>query len=167
MKRALILTLTLASSAPLALAGPGRDYAKVTDVRPVYETVAYQQPRQQCWQEAVHSAPRSHTAPILGAIIGGAIGNELGSGKRNKQVGAVVGAALGASVGNDIRNRHAAPATTHYAQRCQTVYDTQYRNEVVAYDVTYSYRGQLYSTRMSQHPGKQIPVNVRVEPARW
>ncbi len=140
------------------------DYAKVTRAEPIYEEVAYRQPRERCWEETVAYRERSHTAPILGAIIGGAIGNELGHGHSNKKVGAVVGAALGASIASDA-SRHHGGTSYHTEQHCTTVSDVHYRQEVVGYNVTYRYHGRLYHTRLPYDPGKHIKVRIDVMPA--
>jgi uncharacterized protein YcfJ len=35
---------------------------------------------------------------------------------------------------------------------------------VVAWDVTYKYRGQIYHTRMRDEPGDRIQLRVQVDP---
>lgn len=156
------VALSLATAPTHAGHRPTADYARVIDVDPIYETIAREIPRQECWQESV-PAHRSATGPILGAIIGGALGNELGHHKSNKQVGAVVGAVLGASIGNDISRRHGRSGyrTEEY---CRDATDIVYEKEVTGYWVTYQYQGRRYETRMPYHPGKRLPVNVAVEP---
>ncbi|MGQ9425063.1 glycine zipper 2TM domain-containing protein [Gilvimarinus sp. F26214L] len=148
------------------------DYAKVTDVRPIYESYTHKSPRRECWTETVRydrdrDTYRSATGTILGGVIGAAVGNELGHKKRNKQVGAVAGAVLGASIGRDVSNRHRAPAGVEYrdVERCETRYDRHRERRVSGYDVRYRYRGQEHSTRMDHHPGKKIRVAVSVRPA--
>ena len=88
------LAATLLVFPASALAGTEYDWAPVTGVTPVYETVTLVEPYEQCRNERVaYSNGRgSATPPILGAIIGGALGNAVGHKKRNKQVGVVVGA---------------------------------------------------------------------------
>ncbi|HEY3698264.1 MAG TPA: glycine zipper 2TM domain-containing protein [Spongiibacteraceae bacterium] len=147
------------------------DYARVTRVEPIYETTSYRVPRDECWNEQVpvHSdaRPRSYTAPLLGAIIGGAIGNALGHHEVNKKVGTIAGAALGGSVGRDIsyRNRGDYERVTYTDQHvCQTVSDTETREEVVAYRVFYRYNGRDFVTRMPENPGPRLRVRVNIEP---
>ncbi len=145
------------------------DYARVTAVDPIVRTVSHRVPRESCWQEEVrYEEPvyRSPTGALLGGIIGAAIGNELGHHKRNKQIGALAGGALGASIGYDL-TRHNGPSRVDYRteERCETRYDVEYEEQIVGYDVTYRYHGQLYHTRMDRHPGKRIPVKVKVRPA--
>jgi len=168
------LTLTGATLVGTAIATPAlarhepraMEYARVTHVEPIVETRSYSEPREQCWNEpvAVPSGPRSYTAPIVGAIIGGALGNAVGHNSSNQKVGAVVGAALGASVGNDIGQRN-----RQYGYRdeqvCRMVEEQAWRDEVVAYRVSYRYHGRDYVTEMPYDPGPRLPVSVDVEPA--
>ena len=144
---------------------PMREYARVTDVEPIVESRSYSQPREQCWNEAVpvESGPRSYTAPILGAIIGGALGNAVGHNSSNKKVGTVAGAALGAAVGNDIGQRNRVRGYRD-EQVCQTVEERAWRDEVVAYRVSYRYHGRDYVTEMPYDPGPRLAINVDVEP---
>ncbi len=159
-------------------AGTSYERARVVDVQPLYKTVSYTVPVEQCRQERVaYHQPRSHrasaTGPILGAIIGGALGNAVGHNKSNKKVGAVVGAVLGGSIGADISRQR------RY-QRYESGYDeVRYRTEEVCsvsrevreeeradgYRVSYVYGGETYTTHMHRHPGDSIRVRVRVSPA--
>lgn len=148
------------------------DYAKVTHVEPIFETLVHSVPKEQCWNERVRSRkdyrPESTTPVLLGALIGGAIGNELGHRKRNKQVGAVVGGLLGGSIGQDIardsRRHHNHQHTNHYEtiERCEVSYDRHEEQSVVGYDVTYLYHGNKYTTQTDRHPGKKVKVQISV-----
>ena len=77
--------------------------ARVVSANPVYTTVKVNNPRQECWEEAV-SVPtqqtRSKTPEIVGAIVGAGIGRLFGSG-RGQDVATVAGAVLGGSIGRD------------------------------------------------------------------
>lgn len=169
----LIRPAALATATVLAVgvhAASHYETARVIDAIPVYQTVRYAVPVEDCRAETVRlpQYQASGTGPIVGAIIGGALGNAVGHKKRNKQVGAVVGALLGASIGNDIRRNspHASPARYGTRNVCDTF--TEHRNEdrLVGYDVTYEYAGRTYSTRMKRHPGDEI--RIRVTPIeRW
>ena len=149
------------------------DRAKVVAVEPLYETVSYDVPREQCYVERVPSRHdgrhgRSATAPIVGAIIGGALGNAVGHKKRNKQVGTVVGAILGGSIGADIgRRNHRNYQHVSYSdqQVCRVVSDTREEERLLGYRVTYRYAGETYTTRMDRDPGPSLRVRVRVSPA--
>jgi uncharacterized protein YcfJ len=161
----------------LAFAGTSVESANVVGVEPVYRTVDYSVPVQECrlvdvevHHESDSSRYRSYTGPILGAIIGGAIGNAVGHGKTNKKVGTVVGAVLGGSIGRDITRRYRQvrhePRTVSYRTEevCETVYQTEERLELDGYDVTYRYAGQTHTTRMDNDPGKYLRVRVNVTP---
>ena len=134
------------------------DYAKVTSVTPIVETVEQRIPRGCRYNNHRNHANRSATPAIIGGIIGAAIGNELGHNKSNQRVGAVAGGILGASIGSDINRRH------HSQHRCEPYYDIRYREQVVGYDVSYRYRGQTYYTQTQEHPGKKIQLKLHFEP---
>jgi uncharacterized protein YcfJ len=172
MQRATTCTLALlvGTSSGLAVAhsyDEPVEYARVTRVEPIYETYSYERPRRECWTESVpvpSYEPRSHTAPILGAIIGGAIGNAVGHSHTNKMVGTVAGVALGASVGRDIGARGGERLGYADERVCETVADRAYRQEVVAYRVFYRYHGRDFVREMDYDPGPRLKVHVNVEP---
>ena len=156
----------------LALGATTYDRARVVGVSPIYESVAYEVPVEECRMERVphrrhHQA--SATGPLVGAIIGGAIGNAVGHKKRNKQVGTVVGALLGGSIGADVarRNRehHGAYARYSRQQVCDVAYEVREEERLTGYDVRYEYAGETYRTRMDRDPGRYLRVRVSVSPA--
>jgi len=156
--------------------------ARVVDVNPVYETVRYSVPREECTQERVpvyngdsYRKQRSHSATpgIVGAIIGGALGNAVGHNKTNKRVGLAVGALLGGVIGNDIAKKNQRYGHDDYrrnerrytTQEVCTVHENwQSEQRAAGYDVSYLYAGETYTTRMDSRPGDTIRVNVRVTP---
>lgn len=148
-----------------------RDYARVTDVRPIYHTVTHRVPEQQCWVETVERTAdadgyRSATSTIAGGLIGAAIGNRVGDRHGRESAATVAGAILGASIGRDIGHRRERVVTrTEEVERCETRYRHEEHREVIGYDVTYRHRGRIYHTRTDTHPGKRIPVSVNVRPA--
>jgi uncharacterized protein YcfJ len=157
-------------------------YARVTFVEPVYRTVSVDVPRRECWTETVYEETsryrgerreQSHFLPTLaGGVIGGVIGHQFGGGNGKKAL-TVVGSLIGASVANDHSRRHArdyyAPRYSSVravpVERCETTYETQRHTEVDYYLVTYRYAGREYQTRMPDHPGDRIRVEVEVSPA--
>jgi uncharacterized protein YcfJ len=160
-----------------AFGGSGMDQATVVDVEPVYRTVDYTVPSEQCRlvevpvaHEPQRHGYRSYTGPIVGAIIGGAIGNAVGHNKTNKKVGTAVGAVLGGTIGRDVQHRHRQQRmeTRHVTYRteevCETVHETRERLELDGYDVTWRYGGQTHTTRMDTDPGEYLPVRVHVTP---
>lgn len=161
----------------LAFGATSYDRARVVGVDPIYETVSYDVPVEECRDERVrYSQPRhqraSATGPILGAIIGGALGNAVGHNKRNKQVGAVVGAVLGGSIGADIsrnnrrgHDRYERDARYRTEQVCNVAREVREEERLTGYHVSYVYAGETYTTRMQRDPGDSIRVRVRVTPA--
>ena len=72
-----------------------------------------------------------------------------------------VTSSLAATIGEDIRAQKRVWQTQ---TACTMVTELQPRERVTAYRVTYRYRGQTKTTRLSYRPGERIPVNVRVSP---
>ncbi len=68
---------------------------------------------------------------------------------------------LATTIGEDIRRRKRAWQSQ---TSCTTVTESQSRTKVVAYRVTYRYRGHTKITRLSYHPGDRLPVNVGLSP---
>jgi uncharacterized protein YcfJ len=168
------LTILLLTALPFsANAKPYDNYARVTQVTPIYETYTIREPYRECHLEErttelgkYRHRNTSTTPTIIGALIGGAIGNELGHNKSNKRVGTVAGAILGGSIANDLkqqpRHRHHNYTTTEKV--CTTHHNVRHEKQVTGYDVNYKYHGQLYSTVMNTRPGDKIRVAVDVTP---
>ena len=156
----------------IAMGSTTYDRAPVTEVEPVYETVSYSVPIEQCSEQTVAyrepSRRRSATGPILGAIIGGALGNAVGHKKSNRRVGTVVGAVLGGTIGADIARNHRrneGEVTYRTEEVCRTSREERSEERLAGYNVSYVYAGQTYTTRMQRDPGESIRVRVRVSPA--
>jgi uncharacterized protein YcfJ len=145
-------------------------YADVLASEPIYDTVSYSVPTQQCRHQTVayrEPQARSYTAPILGAIVGGALGNAVGHSKRNKQVGTAVGAVLGGSIGADVGRRHQTYGDdVRYATEevCSVVQEQRTEQRFAGYHVTYRYAGETYTTRLNHDPGSALRVRVQVTP---
>jgi uncharacterized protein YcfJ len=168
LKYSLAASLTAIIAAP-SVADSYVDYARVTHVSPIYETISVREPHRECHLEerAVRHYKQSSSATptIVGALIGGAIGNKLGHNKSNKRVGAVAGAILGGSIASDLnRNNRHHEHRTRTEKVCHTSYTTRHDKQITGYDVNYQYRGREYSTIMSSHPDKRIQVAVDVSP---
>lgn len=138
-------------------------YAPVTYARPIYRTVAVDVPVESCHIEttAYRQPARgdSFGGTVVGGLIGAAIGKEVGHGGGRSMA---VGGLLGAAIGNDI----ARGGSTRYQDRevCSSGYRTEYRQEVVAYDVGYSYGGRVYHAERHSHPGAQIRLDINLRP---
>lgn len=186
-KQITMLTTALATTLALTIAGTASagghnrdganqmvDYAKVTKVTPVYETIEKKIPKENCWMERVRNEPPRRKAPrkpiIAGALIGGAIGNAVGHQHDNKHAGILVGSLIGASIGRDIADRRDArrPRDERISyirvEHCEVEYIIKTEQELVGYDVSYKYGNQVFHTEMDRHPGKKIKVAVNVSP---
>ncbi len=163
------------------------DYARVLDVQPVTETVQIPEDRQVCRNEAVQRRVAENRSPgpaIFGAIIGGVIGNQLSRGHGHdyhggyrgyyryghrhsgrRAAGTLAGAAIGGMIGSSVQYSE-APARYYNETVRVCGAETSYHNEerVVAWDVTWKYRGEVYHSRMDEPPGERIKVRVSVIP---
>lgn len=156
----------------VSLAGHGRDdvdYARVTHVEPIVRHVTVTTPRRECWEEPVtHYETRNDYTTgrtILGGLIGAAIGNQIGRGRGNDAatvVGGLAGAAIGA---NSAKRDRYTEEYVSYEEHCRTVHERHTEERIDGYEVTYRYGGRTYTTITDEHPGKHIPVDVRVRPA--
>ena len=157
--------------------GPQYDYAKVVDTQPIFEIVQVPEERQVCREQAVQRRVAEYRSPgpaIFGAILGGVIGNQISRGHSNKRhhgnnhnraAATFAGAAIGGVVASEIQySKYPARYYTEYAQVCGT--ETSWRSEerVVAWDVSWKYRGRIYHSRMDEPPGDRIRVRVNVDP---
>jgi len=189
-----VLVTTVGAAAIPASAGSYRnytdydnstvDYARVVGVKPVVETYQVSNPVERCWDERVPVRDRAYkhnyrnkskTPEILGAIIGGVIGNQVGKrgGGKARDVATVAGAVLGGSVGRDVKHKNNRRYRDHdryervryeTVQRCEVKESYVTKEQVVGYDVSYKYRGNVFHTQMDQHPGDKIKVKVTVDP---
>ena len=145
---------------------------EVISTEPIFEAVSQRIPTEECRVEYVPAKQprfdsRSSTPGIIGALVGGAVGNAVGSEKRNKQVGAVAGAILGASIAKDVnRKRQEGQYDGVEREVCQTVYRTERAQEIIGYDVSYSYNGAVYTSRMDYDPGATLRLRVNISPAQ-
>ncbi len=159
----------------LTQAGTHYERARVVDVQPLYKTVSYTVPVEQCHEERVayhqpYHRRASATGPILGAIIGGAVGNAVGHSSTNKKVGTVVGAVLGGSIGADVarhqrRQYHSEEVRYRTEEVCRVSSEVREEERADGYRVSYVFGGETYTTRMNRDPGDSIRVRVRVSPA--
>lgn len=179
--------IALAVSTP-ALAGGGRYLddefyvdAEVVQVEPVVRIVQVARPREVCWNEKVrhvshprwrrHHYRRNHDSPlpiIVGGVVGGVVGNQIGKGGGRDAL-TIAGTIIGATVGHSIQHaprQHHRPRRSYTTVERQCGIQTEYYDEerIDGYDVTYRYRGRLFTTRMGHDPGDRIRLRVQVEP---
>jgi uncharacterized protein YcfJ len=172
MKRIMtVLTFGISALAFSAAAVSGHGFigkARVVEATPLYETVEVAHPVTECWTERVtrnNHGHGSYIAPIAGGIVGGVVGHQFGKG-RGKTALTVAGTLLGASLGHGYSSSHHRPrSTVEYVERCESVDRYEQQQQLVGYRVKYRYEGQTYYTETAEHPGKHIPVRVRVSPA--
>lgn len=110
-------------------------------------------------------------ATVIGGIVGAAIGSQVGGGSARyatSAIGSMVGGMAGRSI-YEQRQRARVPERVGTVTVCDPVpvnsrdgYRTDDR-AVNAYDVTYEYGGQQYTSRTSYHPGDKIRVRVDVQ----
>ena len=165
--RILVAGLLLPS---VASAGGTYDQARVVGVEPLYETVSYAAPREQCSEQRVQSASGggvSPALPLLAAITGGALGAAVAHGHNNQQAGAAIGAVFGGAVGYDVARRNAQPRSVTYSTQevCSVVQDIHEEQRLSGYRVRYEYLGQTYWTTTLNQPGETVRVRVDVTPA--
>jgi len=173
---ALIISFVIAAST--VSASPGKswrdngepntffDRARVTHVEPIYRTIRVSTPREECYTQEVRTDVHDHgnkaASTVLGGVIGGAVGHRVG---KHRGGATIVGAVIGAAVGNNL-GREASPPhqQVSYQDVCET--RTSYREEqrLEGYNVSYRYKGEDFTTRMDERPGKRIKVRVNVSP---
>lgn len=98
---------------------------------------------------------------VVGAVIGGVIGSSVGKGD-GRRAATVAGAVAGGAIGNQV-----ARGDDGYYQgverRCRMEAGPA-EERVVAYDVQYRYRGDVFMSRLSYDPGDRLRVRVSIEP---
>ena len=139
-------------------------YGEVLDARPIYRTTHRPRAQEVCWEEPVEYYRRGHGSPagtLVGALIGGVVGNQFGSGS-GRRAATAAGVLIGAAAGNDA-SRRGGYVSRGYEQRCEIRRDWEPARDIVGYDVTYRYRGEIYQTRTDYDPGDSIRVRVMVD----
>ncbi|MET0225780.1 MAG: glycine zipper 2TM domain-containing protein [Dokdonella sp.] len=141
-------------------------WADVLRVDPIYDRVQTSAPREECDDVPVErhvDNGNKAAGTVLGAIVGGVLGSTVGKGDGRKAA-TVAGAVVGGAVGNNV----AQDGSSYYQgseRRCRTVRDVAEERRVVAYDVQYRYRGDVYMSRLNYDPGDRLRVRVSIEPA--
>jgi uncharacterized protein YcfJ len=141
-------------------------WADVLRVDPIYDRVRTSNPREVCddvpVERRVDNGNRA-AGTVIGALVGGVLGSTVGKGD-GRRAATVAGAVVGGAVGNN-----AARGEDRYIdgieRHCRVVDDGVEENRVVAYDVQYRYRGDVYMSRLNYDPGDRLRVRVSVEPA--
>jgi uncharacterized protein YcfJ len=166
MKR-LALATVLSAAALTAQADPFYDQARVRGVEPRYDTVNV--PREECsrhWVSERHAVGPQHNPGglVIGGVAGALLGNQVGKG-HGREAATALGAVVGAVAGDRIANRDRGDSYDEVPREvttCRTV--NEVRSRVIGYDVTYEYRGQLFTKLMRDNPGSSLRVRVSVDP---
>jgi uncharacterized protein YcfJ len=119
------------------------DYARVDRVDRVVSAVNQPITRQECWNEPhqeYHPGAAYRRDEVAPTIITTSNGDETVVRTEVVEKGGYY--------------------TQGYEQKCRTRTDYDQAQQVVGYDVVYSYRGQGYHDRMSHDPGTSVRVHV-------
>ncbi|MFK7854404.1 MAG: glycine zipper 2TM domain-containing protein [Granulosicoccus sp.] len=125
----------------------------------------------------------SNGSALVGSVIGGVIGNQLGRGHSRSSragatvAGAIIGGAIGSEARGDIKRHRRAERSTRHTQsrpiyetrpveRCKRVVESRSEQRLQHYNVTYRYKGRIFTTRLPRDPGNRLELQVSVAPAR-
>ncbi len=142
-----------------------KDRARVVDVEPIIELVTIPSERRECWTEEVTSnggRDRSDAGMIVGSIIGGVAGHQVGRGN-GKKVATVGGTILGAVIGNNIGKDYRRSPRVRTEEHCRIIDESYQEERIDGYWVTMKYRGETFTQRMEEEPGKFVRVRVAVK----
>lgn len=141
-------------------------WADVLRVDPIYQQVQTSSPREVC-DDVPSGGPVDNgnraAGTVLGAIVGGVLGNTVGKGD-GRTAATVAGAVVGGAVGNNLE-RSQDPHANGMQPQCRSVQEVSNERRLVAYDVQYRYRGEIFMSRLDYDPGNRLRVRVSVEPA--
>ncbi len=155
-------------------------WADVLRVDPIYDDNApSNQSMLPCYEEQVpvHAPPpdedngKRSVGGMLGAIVGGILGHQAGKGDGRKVAtvgGAVAGAVVGSNAAGNADREHAEagpPDAQKYTIERRCPGSESAARHIVAYDVEYRYRADVYTSRLNYDPGDRLRVKVTVSPA--
>jgi uncharacterized protein YcfJ len=147
-------TISADAAAQVAVIQDSTEYAKVLNYSPI---PGPQVARQVCTPVTVmreRDAGGNTAAAIAGGLVGAVVGSRFGGG-HGRDAATVAGAIGGAIIGDSMSS---GPVTTTEHQ-CQTVYEA---GPAAGFQVTYDYRGKLYTTTLRTPPGEYLRVRSRV-----
>jgi uncharacterized protein YcfJ len=136
-----------------------RGYADVVRVEPILERVRYSVPVEHCWNEERAYRQGPNGGAIVGGVLGGVIGSNVGRGSDRPVTtvaGAVLGAAIGSQIDRDNRDRRVRYETV---RACEIRHEERWDRRVVAYRVSYVYRGRSEVVRLAYDPGRRFRVD--------
>lgn len=146
--------LPLSSQAQIAVIQDSTEFARVLN----YSAIpGPQMARQVCNPVTVIHERESGSnvgAQIAGGVIGAVVGSRFGGG-HGRDAATVVGAIGGAIAGDAL----ASGPSTSTTQQCNVVYEP---GPPAGYQVTYDYKGKLYTTTLRTPPGEYLRVRSRI-----
>ncbi len=153
-----LLMLSLGAQAQMAVIQDSTEFARVLNYSPM---PGPQVPRQVCTpvtvtQERVYSNGSNVGGAIVGGVLGAVVGSRFGGG-HGRDAATVAGAIGGSMIGGNM-NSDSGPVTTTQNQ-CHTVYEA---GPPSGYQVTYDYKGKLYTTILRSPPGEYLRVRNRI-----
>ncbi len=155
----ILLFMVLATAAVGSQADSYIKRAKVVSSSPIYERVKVSEPREICHYQS--SYKRQHSDPAAGAIVGGTLGAIL-TGPRASAETRVAGAIVGGVLGAQLSGHKGNHWKEDKRKVCRTEYDYHYERQLIGYDVSYKYGGEVYFARMPYDPGRFVRVRVEV-----
>lgn len=155
LRATLLALLAAASSSPAALGQTAvqYSYAEVISVRPIVSLVCHQRSGRQA-----ELPPRSHTAPILGAIVGAAAGNQIGSGS-GRDAATAAGALLGFSMTRDAQER--SRYNHHHHHELQPHRSDCFERHS-GYDVLIQTSAGTMQTTLPYNPGRSVRIRTEI-----
>lgn len=153
-----LMAVACATHAQMAVIQDTTEYAHVLNYSPM---PGPQVPRQVCTpvtvtQERVISGGSSVGGAIVGGVLGAVVGSRFGGG-HGRDAATVAGAIGGTMIGGNM-NSDSGPVTTTQTQ-CHTLYEA---GPPSGYQVTYDYKGKLYTTILRSPPGEYLRVRNRI-----
>lgn len=146
--------LSADAAAQIAVIQDTTEFAKVLNYSPI---PGPQIARQVCTPVTVtreREAGGNVGAAIAGGVIGAVVGSRFGGG-HGRDAATVAGAIGGTMIGDSVAS---GPVTTTH-QQCNTVYES---GPPSGYQVTYDYKGKLYTTTTRTPPAEYMRVRSRV-----
>lgn len=117
-------------------------YADVLRVDPVYEYRITREPREECYSTLAQEVEQQPGSAAEGAATGS--GSDENSGREV--------------------TRGSEAAERSSGQRCRIVEIEREDRRIVAYDVEYRYRGEIFLSRLNNDPGDHLRIRITITP---
>ncbi len=150
----LALALPQASQAQIAVIQDSTEFARVLN----YSAIPGPQIARQICNPVTITREREPGgnvgAQIAGGVLGAVVGSRFGGG-HGRDAATVVGA-IGGAIAGDALSSGPSTSTT---QQCSVIYEP---GPPSGYQVTYDYKGKLYTTTLRTPPGEYLRVRSRI-----